>query len=467
MTLAGALGAGGCASVRPADASRGALSGADRSAAREPIAWPERDPAAFEHPVWKAAIEHSGRELVVTFARERAGRLEVSPRRFPITRTSVARAGVGVLSEFELRISEPAPEPARRFAFVSSITPVVSEYVFAPGALGGAGSGEVVVPIPLEWPFDPPAPGGRTPPEQARRPDVPVVEPRSVRLYSASATVIRVWPMPEGVAVRGYAVALRPIAGRAYTLGTLKRLRDDGWVIVEGGLGLGERFALQLRDAKADADLDGLGRALAAEVDEQLAELAYAVEAVLERLEAERSAGRGKGVSDGLDGGVPPVLVVGFSGGALAAPAVAARLGESGSGDGSGRVAGAVLVGGGAGIGRILQTSTLTQSGLAVRRGGKRIAGDDLERLNRAYLHATALDPVKTAPRLAGVPVLMLHAERDDIVPAAAGDELHRLLDRPERWVFDTGHELLFWRLSAYAGDIARWVSHNVPAAKP
>lgn len=439
--------AGGCATVQPESAERLASPASATSGA---IAWPARDPACFEHPIWRAALEQTKDRLVVTATEERGGKLEISRRAFPITRLSATRTGVGMLTEFDLRISEPKPEPARRFAFFSSRTPVVSEFNMPVGLFTTPGAehrpidgSTVLVPIEMDWPFG--ALGQEPKPKPEATSEVPGRTVTRASVYPGDATIVRVWPPSPGVAFRGYAVALRPIAGRAYTVSALRRLSEDGWQVVESGLNLGRRFSGELSDAATDTDVATLAKSTATEVDESLAELAYGVEAVLERLDAERG-GTGK----------PPVLMVGFSGGALATPTVAARLDP--------RVVGAVIVGGGVDICRIMQTSTLADYGLALKRGGKIIGGEDFERLNKAYLDATALDPAKTAPALSRVPVLMLHAAEDTIVPEGTGERLYELLGKPERWVFNTGHELMFWRLSGYSGDIARWVREHVPA---
>lgn len=447
LLAAALMWASGCATVQPAAPERLA---APATAASGPIAWPARDPACFEHPIWRAALEQSKDRLVVTATEERGGKLEISRRAFPITRLSATRMGVGMLTEFDLRISEPKPEPARRFAFFSSRTPVVSVFNMPAGLFTTPGAehrpvegSTVLVPIEMDWPFG--AVDQEPKPKPAPASDVPGRTVTRASVYPGDATIVRVWPRAPGVAFRGYVVALRPIAGRAYTVSTLRRLSEEGWQVVESGLNLGRRFSGELSDAATETDVATVGKATATEVDESLAELAYGVEAVLQRLDADRG-GTGK----------PPVLMVGFSGGALATPTVAARLDT--------RVVGAVIVGGGVDICRIMQTSTLADYGLALKRGGKIIGGEDFERLNKVYLDATALDPVKTAPALSRVPVLMLHAAEDQIVPVQTGERLYELLRRPERWVFDIGHELMFWRLSGYSGDIARWVREHVPA---
>ena len=454
----------GCATIEPPAADRGTTTVA---APFDVIPWPERDAACFDHPLWQTALQQSANRLVITVAEQRGGKLVSSRRSVPITRLSTHPVPQGLVSEFQLRITEPPPEPGRRFAFFSSRTPVVIETDLA---LDLATTNRSSVPsfaatttLSFErlWPFHVTSPSPNPAP-----PNVTVITPVATRIFPADATIVRVWPLPPGVPLRGYAVTLRPIAGRVYTLTTLKRLRDDGWQIIESGLNLGRDFALRQQAPATPpppltpltpltpptpatrATPAAIGARLATEVDQSFAELAFALEAVVGRLDAERA-----------DQARPPILIVGFSGGALAAPAIAARLEP--------RVAAAVLVGGGADISRILQTSSLVSSGLSLQPGAPSLNPADAEALGSAYLQSTALDPVKTAPRLAGLPVLMLHAADDRIVPAPTGERLYTLLGRPERWTLDTGHELLFWRLSAYANDIAGWVRTAVPLPPP
>jgi pimeloyl-ACP methyl ester carboxylesterase len=145
-----------------------------------------------------------------------------------------------------------------------------------------------------------------------------------------------------------------------------------------------------------------------------------------------------------------PVVVCGFSAGAIGAPAVAARLGD--------QVRGVVLVGGGVNILKIAQTSALSDFGLGVKFQGTRVKGRQLDVLSDAYLKASQLDGANTARLLRRTPALVLHATKDDIVPSGSGQELYEALGRPERWTFDLGHEMLFLTLGAYDSRLARWV---------
>lgn len=59
----------------------------------------------------------------------------------------------------------------------------------------------------------------------------------------------------------------------------------------------------------------------------------------------------------------------------------------------------------------------------------------------------------------------MIQARFDSIVPTDLQNGLWETLGRPERWQLFGGHRLLFWRLDAYANDIADWAEAKAAAA--
>ncbi len=193
----------------------------------------------------------------------------------------------------------------------------------------------------------------------------------------------------------------------------------------------------------SDEDVDDAARRIAAAVDEVLAENAYAAEAALEYLDRRRPDLAGL-----------PVAVIGFSAGALAAPTAAARLGE--------RVSGVVLIGGGADIFRISQRNSLTRGGIELRGENGPLDRRVIERIGERYLGHSRLDPYHTAPMLRGVPVLVVHAMFDGIVPAETGEVLYQRLGRPDRLTFLGGHGGLFYLLEGQAERIGGWLKANV-----
>jgi alpha-beta hydrolase superfamily lysophospholipase len=263
--------------------------------------------------------------------------------------------------------------------------------------------------------------------------------------------IYRLRPDARGVpATRGIVVALRPLSGATYIRPVINELRDRGWVVIESSLGFGIAGVGDERDASTDADLDRYGSHIGELANERLSEWAYGCEAMIRMVREERPELRDK-----------PVVVAGFSAGAIGAPTVAARLGK--------QVRGVVLVGGGVNIARIAQTSTLSDFGLGVTYHGHRLSGDKLERFSEAYLRSATLDSYHTATALRRTPTLMLQAADDDIVPVDSGCALYEQLGHPERWVFGGGHELLFLELGFFDTKIADWIDGHVPsrAAEP
>jgi dienelactone hydrolase len=245
----------------------------------------------------------------------------------------------------------------------------------------------------------------------------------------------------RGQPARGLVVHLSSLGGWTYEDAVIDRLRDQGWAVLRL---TPEHFQVGGMQFSAEPveDDDGV-RAMAATIDNLLAEKAYAVEAGVEYLKANRP-----------DVSAGPIVVMGYSAGALAAPAVAARLGD--------RVGAMVLIGGGANVADVFFRSELlgvdrsfepmwpSEEPWAVRR----------RQLTAQYLKYARLDPYRIAPLLAKTPVLLLHARFDTIVPASCGELLYQRLGRPERWSFPFGHLLLFWRLPSQDEAIVQWVDH-------
>src|SRR5262245_31136353 len=197
--------------------------------------------------------------------------------------------------------------------------------------------------------------------------------------------------------------------------------------------------------ACAGGDLSVAADAITRAVDESIAGNAYAAQAALEYVLKNRPD---------LTSG--PIVVVGFSAGALAAPTAAALLRD--------RVNAVVLIGGGADLFRISQESTLTNGGLVVRCGKDKPPRAVLDELDRLYLQRTRLDPYAVAGALRGIPVLQVHARWDTWVPAASGRLLYERLGRPDRMTIAGGHEMLFYFLPGHARAIADWLDRVVPA---
>ncbi|MDX2146271.1 MAG: hypothetical protein SFZ23_02015 [Planctomycetota bacterium] len=149
-----------------------------------------------------------------------------------------------------------------------------------------------------------------------------------------------------------------------------------------------------------------------------------------------------------------PIVYMGFSAGALVTPACVAAIKPY--------VAAAVMVGGGANLFEISQTSVLTDGGLRVACGDEKLPEKLMPLVSAAYLRSTTLDPYAMAPLLADLPILQVHATGDDWVPAATGDVLWHRLGKPDRLTIGAGHELLFYFLPSKSKRIADWVEEAV-----
>ena len=149
-----------------------------------------------------------------------------------------------------------------------------------------------------------------------------------------------------------------------------------------------------------------------------------------------------------------PLVVMGFSAGALSAPTVAAKL----------RPDAAVVIGGGADLVAIALRSILTRGGVRVGCDGKPAGAELKALLEDEYLKHTTLDPYHTAPLLSDIPVLVVDAGMDTWVPSKFGELLFQRLGRPDRLNMALGgHEMLFYFLPKRARWIADWIERAAP----
>lgn len=197
-------------------------------------------------------------------------------------------------------------------------------------------------------------------------------------------------------------------------------------------------------DACEGTDLAAVGARIAAQVDQQLAGNAYVGEAAVEFLYDRQPHLASL-----------PLVVLGFSGGALAAPAAVARLGD--------RVDALIMVGGGADIFRLSQDSSLTDGGITIRCGEEKVDRKTLDAIHAAYLATTRLDPWVIAPALRGLPTLHAYGTWDRMVPTSAAERLNDRLGDPDRLVLrGGGHTLLFYRIPGRAAHLADWLDENL-----
>jgi hypothetical protein len=200
-------------------------------------------------------------------------------------------------------------------------------------------------------------------------------------------------------------------------------------------------------DVSREEGLPELATSIASELDQALAGAAYAVEAVLDYVDTQRP-----------DLQNIPVVMLGFSAGALATPTAAARIDALSPG----RISAIVLVGGGCNLFRISQESSFTDGGLKLRVGEERAPKATIDKVSELYLKASKLDPYHTAPIVAHIPTLQVHASTDTWVPCACGEILYERLNYPERLVMSGDHDYLFYFLPKRAKWIADWTERAI-----
>lgn len=196
---------------------------------------------------------------------------------------------------------------------------------------------------------------------------------------------------------------------------------------------------------EADRGLRRAARSIARGLDDRMVEWAYAVEGMLAFLDSsERQLDRA------------PVVIVGCSLGAIATPTIVARQPD--------RFDATVLIGGGANALEISQRSSLTNAGIELLQIGSPLTTSQRRELYSMYLRSSRFDPYHTAAHLHHLPVLVLDAMFDRMVPASTGRALYERLGRPERWSYPVGHAGLFWLLPSQRGRIADWIERAVAA---
>lgn len=244
---------------------------------------------------------------------------------------------------------------------------------------------------------------------------------------------------------RGLAVYLHSIGPERYERPVVRGLREQGWAVLVAG-SRPEFFEEEDRDrlSSRERDPSRIAWYIARAADERLAIAAYAIEGAREYLAQERP-----------DIPQSPMIGVGMSAGALALPAVASLTAND--------YDAIVLVGGGADLLTISQTSTLSAGGVRLRLpGGQPLDADTMRYMREVYLRQSTLDPYHTARALTQIPTLVLHATKDSIVPSSNGEELWRMLGRPDRVTYPTGHELLFFLIGSQVEFINSWIESTL-----
>lgn len=200
-----------------------------------------------------------------------------------------------------------------------------------------------------------------------------------------------------------------------------------------------------------DADLSKVAGEIAWEIDQGMAGAAYGVESVLDYVDTQRP-----------DLQNVPTVIMGFSAGALATPTATARM-EAVK---PGRISAVVVIAGGCNLLKIARESSFSDGGLRVLCGEQPVDKPTGSQLDDLYLAASKLDPYHTAPLIAHLPVLQVHAGKDTWVPKATGELLYERLNCPERLVLSGDHDILFYLLPQKSKWIADWVEREVHPAR-
>lgn len=259
----------------------------------------------------------------------------------------------------------------------------------------------------------------------------------------AEGTRLRLIEPPEGVTPRGTVVHIAGLGSIQFEEPLLKELLARGWCVLRVATPRIWWYEEQTYTLETWEDVEANAAKLAASFDDLLAESAYATEAGLEWLAEERP-----------DLPLSPLAIVGCSAGGLLTPTVVARMPD--------RFDACVLVGAGANLLKVSQTSDLTNGGIRLvwKDGIPNIAFRD--RLFQRYLELSKLDPYHTARFLRDKPTLFHCAEYDSTVPAECCFELGAQLGNPDRLTSFVGHRLLFWTFPSQAKRIADWLERAV-----
>jgi dienelactone hydrolase len=231
----------------------------------------------------------------------------------------------------------------------------------------------------------------------------------------------------------------------------IRKLQQRGWNVAAITPPI-DLFAKDRWDQEWNADqVNQHANLVAHEIDNCLAESAYAAESVLAYL-AQKNPKWVRGAR----------VVIGASVGALATPAVLKRIGGADA---------VVYIGGGANVPEVALESSIdiyqpkirVSDGLSASLRREKVA-ETRRRLKELALQRSRVDPLKVAPTLPQIPTLMLSGEMDHIVPAHTGDLLYHALGRPERWRYPVGHILLFLGLPLQAERVANWMEEKIGA---
>ena len=199
------------------------------------------------------------------------------------------------------------------------------------------------------------------------------------------------------------------------------------------------RTTLNIKD-----DAEFAGRMFAAEVDLAFTTWAFGIEAVLSHLRSSSETAPS------------PLVLIGVSSGAVAAPIVAARLHQKFP------IQAAVLIAGGADAAAILLGTTLAPEDLRLNLEGGRFDQLEADAFAASYHRAVRLDAAPITEWLGQRPVLLLEAGFDAAIPSSTRILLNQRLRHPERWWYPVGHYGLFVLLPGEGDAIVDWIQRSL-----
>lgn len=220
----------------------------------------------------------------------------------------------------------------------------------------------------------------------------------------------------------------------------------DSWQLHEEAVGLYPEppsgFSYELWDDHAE-----LGRAIAAAVDELLLEYALGAEAAVGLLRERFPSLQGK-----------PIVLMGFSGGSLATPAIAAKLHEAFPDSPMAMV----LVGSGGDLLSIALDSDTSNGNIVLAPKGEAVPAAVRAAVVQAYREASQLDPLRAVAAVRHLPLLHVYASGDKAVPTARARELNAAHGQAARITYLGGHFGMFYFLPGQRGRIANWAERAV-----
>lgn len=234
---------------------------------------------------------------------------------------------------------------------------------------------------------------------------------------------------PEGIKPRGLAILMpgmfatpRDVSDRAER-GLLMR----GWAVLRMLAPPSRMTERVVYTIPLDEDHTQIMQEIATDLDDRVAECAYAVKAA-----ADHVVRGSRLLADA------PRVIIGMSGTGIALPTIVAY--DPASYDA------AVIVAGGANSFSIARRSSYRDwiDSVTIEFTPRAPTNAELAALDTEYLEFSTLDSAHTASAMAGIPALMIHGSTDTAVPSDTGEFLWERLGKGERWVLPVGHELVF-----------------------